>query len=215
MLIPWNLVSSWRFNRDEDELCPYSFSCGWEKIIAHEIPSSKQDTSLCLSEPRLCALLQSTPDLLLRDFLPYKTSSNFCPLKFPLFSKINWWHSFAITDQQVTLFGETIHSRSNQDDLETGALLVTVVNLWWLFCAAAGLFTLCTSRSHLVRWDVCFGRLHSQSPAFLLKLLFVSHNQNFWSTSQLTYLHATQPLNNHPEAVFLGCVCRLLLPIND
>lgn len=69
------------------------------------------------------------------------------PLKFPHFSTINWWHCFAITDQQVVLCrGKSF----TQGQIRMTWRLVR----WWisgaLFCAAASLFTLCTSRSHLV-----------------------------------------------------------------
>lgn len=46
------------------------------------MPSANRDTTLPLPEPRLGALLHATPDLLVGDFLPCNTSSNFCPLKF-------------------------------------------------------------------------------------------------------------------------------------
>lgn len=56
--------------------------------------------------------------------------------KFPHFSKTKW-RCFANADQQAVVSGEIIHSRTNQDDLETGALLAALVpflcSCWFVY----------------------------------------------------------------------------------
>lgn len=74
-----------------------------QKITAHELSGSKQDTNLCLSGPTSRVILRSTFDLLLRVFLHFKTYRNFCPLQFPHFIRTNWRHFATITGHQAAL----------------------------------------------------------------------------------------------------------------
>lgn len=96
-----------------------------QKIPAHELSGSKQDTNLRLSGPTSRVILRSTLDLLLRVFLPCKTYRNFCPLQFPHFIRTNWWHFATITGHQAAL-----SEKSHPIKVKPGWLLVTALRLF-------------------------------------------------------------------------------------
>lgn len=173
MLIPRNSVSSWWVNRDEDELCHYSFSCGRGKIITHEMPSPKQETTLCLSELRLCEVLHSTPDLLFRDFLPCKTSriSSFQQNKPMTLFYHPWpadgavWGSHSLKVKPGWSGDWCVVGDSGE------SLMPFLCNCWFFFNVVHIKVTSCSLRSLFWRFAFSQSR-HSIAPKLINKLPF-------------------------------------------
>lgn len=153
-----------------------------QKIPAHELSGSKQDTNLRLSGPTSRVILRSTLDLLLRVFLPCKTYRNFCPLQFPHFIRTNWtlcyhyWAPGGAVWKEPSNQGQTGMTAGDSD-----ASLCFFVSLC-PFCAAAGLFTLCTSMSRVLMTSFQISHYTNRSAAFIKWLIFTIKTDVFWST---------------------------------
>lgn len=177
-----------------------------QKITAHELSGSKQDTNLRLSGPASCVILRSTFDLLLRVFLPCKTYRNFCPLQFPHFIRTNWWHFATITGRQVAL-SEKSHPIKVKPRWYLSALFVQL--LVCLHCAHPCLACWRHSRYPITPTDPLpsSNDFYSQS-----KLMFSDQpNPSGWNlhplyTSCAWVLSCTRPAppnNNPPRGRFL------------
>lgn len=149
------------------------------------LPSCKQDTTLRLSEPRLCAVLYSTPDLLFRNFLPCKTKiSSFQQDQLTLFCQC--WPAGGGVGGNHSLKDKPGWSGDWCVVSGTGALFVQL--LVCLHCAHQGhiFFIEKSVLSRQSRHSIT-AKLFEKLPLLCLKFFFFSHNQNFWSTgSQLT-----------------------------
>lgn len=181
-----------------------------QKITAHELSGSKQDTNLRLSGPTSCVILRSTFDLLLRVFLPCKTYRNFCPLQFPHFIRTNWWHFATITGRQVAL-SEKSHPIKVKP--RWYLLVLFLCSCWFVYIV----------HIHVSLVDV-IPDIPLHQPTRCLHQMTSIHNQNWCFLINRTPVVETfilftravlgcclardphHPIIIPPEAVFSGCV---------